>query len=64
MSLTETVPVACPCCGEAFDVLVDCSLGDQTYVEDCFVCCQPLVMTVSVDPESGQPTVDATPENA
>lgn len=41
----------CPYCGEAIELLIDASAGDQSYVEDCHVCCQPMevVVTVAVD---------------
>ena len=38
--------VTCPFCGESFTALIDCSEDDQTYVEDCFVCCRPIVFHV------------------
>jgi hypothetical protein len=31
--------VACPYCGERFDAALDCSAGDQEYIEDCRMCC-------------------------
>ncbi|HCO65600.1 MAG TPA: CPXCG motif-containing cysteine-rich protein, partial [Alcanivorax sp.] len=35
---------------------------DQEYVEDCHICCRPLVLTVDLtDPEA--PSVSVTPEN-
>lgn len=34
----------CPCCGEAISVLLDMSVAAQEYVEDCEVCCRPLVI--------------------
>ncbi|MDP1698568.1 MAG: CPXCG motif-containing cysteine-rich protein [Xanthomonadaceae bacterium] len=38
----------CPHCGEQIEVIVDCSAGDQQqYVEDCSVCCCPIVITVA-----------------
>lgn len=43
--LTEE-EVVCPFCGEAFTVLVDCSVDQQSYVEDCFVCCHPIQFEV------------------
>ncbi|HCE41519.1 CPXCG motif-containing cysteine-rich protein [Alloalcanivorax profundimaris] len=56
------VPVQCPHCWEWFDALVDPSQGDQEYVEDCHVCCRPLVFTVALtDPDA--PEVTARPEN-
>lgn len=48
--------------GVYFDALVDTSQGNQEYVEDCHVCCQPLLLTVTLeDPE--QPRVEARAEN-
>lgn len=52
MSLQEECFLDCPYCGEPISVLVDCSLEQQTYVEDCQVCCQPMVLQVTVDEES------------
>ncbi|MDX1453183.1 MAG: CPXCG motif-containing cysteine-rich protein [Oleiphilaceae bacterium] len=63
MSLLETVEVQCPYCWEAIEIVVDCSLGEQEYVEDCFVCCRPILLRVHVD-EQGQPAVHAEQENA
>lgn len=41
--------VTCPYCGEAIDLLVDASVGEQSYIEDCSVCCQPMRVTVVID---------------
>ncbi|HEY0893029.1 MAG TPA: CPXCG motif-containing cysteine-rich protein, partial [Cellvibrio sp.] len=38
MSFQEECFLDCPYCGEPISVLVDCSLEQQTYVEDCQVC--------------------------
>ena len=46
--LTEKT-IRCPYCDEAISVLVDVSVPEQRYVEDCEVCCRPIVMDVSVD---------------
>jgi hypothetical protein len=43
-------------------VLVDGSLPQQTYVEDCEVCCRPIVLDVSVDAD-GDVAVFARGEN-
>ena len=58
MSLLETVSIVCPYCGEGVEVVVDCSIGFQEYVEDCHVCCQPIGLNVSVDHE-GEPSIEA-----
>ena len=41
--------ISCPYCGEQIDVLVDCSAGSQEYVEDCSVCCRPIVVRLAVE---------------
>ncbi len=55
--LTEAVRIYCPYCGESIEVVVDASLAQQHYVEDCSVCCRPMELSVSVD--SGQVAVEA-----
>ena len=40
--------ISCPYCGESISVLVDDSVPEQSYVEDCQVCCRPIVLDVSV----------------
>jgi len=45
--LTERT-IGCPYCGEAISILVDESLPEQQYTEDCQVCCRPTVLDVTV----------------
>jgi transcription elongation factor Elf1 len=52
MSL-EFVTLHCPYCGESFDSSVDLSGGEQTYTEDCAVCCRPIVVSVTLDDADG-----------
>jgi len=54
--------IACPYCGEYIDIAIDASTGGQTYVEDCQVCCCPIVVVVGID-EEGEPTVSAMRED-
>ncbi len=62
MSLQEEHPLACPCCGQINWVLIDCTLGRQSYVEDCQVCCRPMVLDVeTADGEVLR--LEARPEN-
>ena len=49
---TDTVMIRCPCCGETSEVVVDLSVALQEYVEDCYVCCRPMSISVSVDEDS------------
>ena len=32
----------CPYCWEEISMLLDTSISNQTYVEDCEVCCNPI----------------------
>ena len=41
----------CPYCDAAITVLIDGSVADQSYVEDCEVCCRPIVLDVRVSPD-------------
>ena len=54
--------ISCPYCGETITVLVDDSLPEQEYVEDCQVCCRPIVLSVVVRSD-GDVVVVATAEN-
>jgi len=43
----ESAFIDCPYCGEELELLIDCSVPRQEYVEDCAVCCKPIVVTVT-----------------
>ncbi|MCB1687038.1 MAG: CPXCG motif-containing cysteine-rich protein [Halioglobus sp.] len=64
MTVNELVPrdISCPYCGEAIEVLLDCSIDQQHYIEDCQVCCRPIEFRVTVDYE-GDVSVAVTAEN-
>lgn len=41
--------IQCPYCGEHFDILVDPTAGsEQSYIEDCQVCCCPINIDVRI----------------
>jgi hypothetical protein len=40
------VSIQCPYCWELIELVVDCSVPEQEYVEDCSVCCRPIVVHV------------------
>ena len=62
MSALESVLIQCPYCWETLDISVDPTVPEQEYVEDCQVCCQPIVLTVQLE-EGRAVSVDARPEN-
>lgn len=40
---------ACPHCGQKISVLLDCSVEEQTLVEDCEVCCHPIEISYTAE---------------
>ncbi len=52
MFSTETTMVQCPYCGELIEVVIDCSIAEQEYIEDCFVCCCPINLMVHVSDQN------------
>jgi hypothetical protein len=45
--------IQCPYCGESIDIVIDDSVEQQQYIEDCQVCCRPINIGVTIDDESG-----------
>lgn len=45
--MNEAISVSCPYCGES--VVIEPEPFDETveYVEDCHVCCRPIIFTIS-----------------
>ena len=39
----------CPYCGKNISMLVDTSVSPQQYIEDCEVCCCPIVLEFSIE---------------
>jgi len=59
--IDDTYAATCPYCFEENELLVDLGGGsDQSYVEDCAVCCRPWQVRVTVD-EEGAVTVELEP---
>ena len=54
--------IQCPYCGESIEIALDGSVDHQQYIEDCQVCCRPIVLTVALD-DDGEPQVGASAEN-
>ena len=49
MDLLQTHNLSCPYCGENIQMVIDCSISGQDYIEDCQVCCRPINIYVSVE---------------
>jgi len=54
--------INCPYCGESIELVIDCSVPEQDYIEDCEVCCRPINLSVCVD-QKGVPAVYPRHEN-
>lgn len=50
--MEETVWIACPFCGQPFELMLDLSIQSQQLTTDCEVCCRP--MEVLVDTRGGE----------
>ena len=38
----------CPYCWEDISMLVDYSVSDQNYIEDCEICCNPIQLDIVI----------------
>ncbi len=47
--MLEEVTVNCPHCGEDIILALDLSVPEQSYVEDCSVCCSPILVSYTVE---------------
>ncbi|MDX1635294.1 MAG: CPXCG motif-containing cysteine-rich protein [Marinobacter sp.] len=62
MPAMDTASIQCPYCWEPLELAIDPAVDDQEYVEDCYVCCQPILIHAIFD-EDRQLRVSATAEN-
>jgi hypothetical protein len=44
MNLLQEIAIDCPYCGEPITVLAESLQDEQQYIEDCQVCCRPIVI--------------------
>lgn len=61
--LEEEITVTCPYCFEVISLSIDCTGGNQVYVEDCSVCCQPIVVDITLTIDGQVEHVQARAEN-
>ena len=53
----------CPYCWQEVSMVLDLSVSDQTYIEDCEVCCRPIKVWNTVeDGEIADFAADSTDE--
>ncbi len=63
MQVEESTLISCPYCGESFDLMLDMSAGQQSYIEDCYVCCQPITINITTDAQGELTSIEAKHEN-
>jgi hypothetical protein len=47
--MIEHESITCPYCWETIEIALDLSVEEQRYVEDCSVCCRPIVIAYRTD---------------
>jgi transcription elongation factor Elf1 len=52
----------CPYCGQNISMVLETLFGQQDYIEDCEVCCQPI--QISYDVSEDEQVVDLCVERA
>jgi len=57
--LIDNPVITCPHCGEQIEIVVDRSVPHQQYIEDCSVCCRPILLTVVVPDEESDAEIAA-----
>jgi len=62
MTLLDSHTIQCPYCWEQIELSIDNSLEEQEYIEDCQVCCNPIIITVNTV-LGGSPQIEARQEN-
>ena len=45
--MIQSETITCPYCWEAIEIVLDLSVDSQQQVEDCSVCCRPIVIRYS-----------------
>jgi hypothetical protein len=60
MNLLQGQDATCPHCGETIDLTLDLSVSEQSYIEDCPVCCKPMMVSyTAVDGEVAEFSVES-----
>jgi hypothetical protein len=59
--MLDSTYVDCPYCGERIELVVDSSAAPTEYVEDCEVCCRPMIVMLALA-DDGAPEVSARSE--
>ncbi|MDY6781337.1 MAG: CPXCG motif-containing cysteine-rich protein [Cyanobacteriota bacterium] len=57
--MQNTAEYSCAFCGESNSTFIDVSAGlEQSYIEDCQVCCRPNILYVRIDEDTLDVEID------
>jgi len=62
LRLIQFETITCPYCWEAIEITLDLSIDEQRQVEDCSVCCRPIVVAYRAE-DGALAALDITAEN-
>ena len=48
MIALDSKKTKCPNCGKMIELIIDCSIEQQEYIEDCQLCCRPILINVQI----------------
>jgi hypothetical protein len=61
MNLLQDQDAACPHCWETINLTLDLSVPEQSYIEDCPVCCKPMCISYrTLDGELAEFSVESS----
>ena len=55
--------IVCPHCGHHHHIELDCSNGDQDYIEDCSNCCNPIHLNMHLDEVNRKVELNVSSDN-
>ena len=61
--MLETVDITCAWCWQLVPVTIDCSAGSAQLIEDCTVCCRPMLLSTTVGNDGTLQMIDAVRDN-
>lgn len=61
--MSDWIGITCPYCWGRFDHWADAPQGDHQYVEDCRICCHPILLTVTVNCDGKVLAINVKREN-
>jgi hypothetical protein len=60
MNLIQGQDATCPHCWETINLTLDLSVPEQSYIEDCPVCCKPMLVTyTTADGDLGELSIES-----